>query len=359
MSDNALELRSTPVWRSPRAIAATLVCVAIACFVISWVTDSEGRRTANLLQVVVSSLAIGSLYALISLGYTMVYGILRFINFAHSDIVVWGAWLSYTFATFLQKKSGTETGAVPLWMIPLVVTLAAVSCGALGFLIERVCYRPLRNVARINVLIAAIGVSLLLQNVGQLPFVFGSTPEKMPPLLPDSTFCTIRCGGDNHVAISQIDLIIFATAAVLMVGLEAMVHHTRLGMAMRAVSFNSQTAALMGIPVDRVISFTFVLGSMMAAIAGFLYAAKYGTVQQPAHAIWVLLGLKAFVAAVVGGIGNIRGAVLGGFLIAAVEQGGRFYVSTNYSDVFVFGLLILTLLVKPTGLLGVPAQEKV
>ncbi len=152
---------------------------------------------------------------------------------------------------------------------------------------------------------------------------------------------------------------IFVTAAVLMLVLEYLVFRTKLGTAMRAVSFNTETAALMGIPVDRVVSFTFVLGSMLAGGSGFLYAMKYPSLNQPAHTIWVLLGLKAFVAAVIGGIGNVRGAVLGGFVIAFVEQFGAFYISSNYRDVYVFALLILILLVGPTGLLGSPLREKV
>ena len=159
--------------------------------------------------------------------------------------------------------------------------------------------------------------------------------------------------------IGLVDVVIFATATSLMLMMQYLVFHTKLGVAMRAVSFNTDTAALMGIPVDRVVSFTFVLGSTLAAAAGFLYVMKYPGMNQPAHTIWVLLGLKAFVAAVIGGIGNVRGAVLGGFVIAFVEQFGAFYISTNYRDVYVFTLLIVILLVKPSGLLGSPLREKV
>ena len=322
---------------------------------------ASGQQIAELLQVTVSVLAIGSLYALIALGYTMVYGILRFINFAHGDIVVLGAWFSCAFSRWFLTQRQITAAEAPWWIVPLTMAVAVGCCGLMGYLIERWCYRPLRNVARINVLIAAIGVSMLLQNVGQLPFAFGASPGNMPALITDQTLWNIQLGeGVNaHVAIRQVDVVVLLTAVVLLIGLELLVHHTRLGTAMRAVSFNTQTAALMGIPVDRVISFTFILGSMLAAIAGFLFGMKYISVPQPADTKWVLLGLKAFVAAVVGGIGNLRGAVLGGFLIAAVEQGGGFYVSSNYRDFYVFGLLILTLLIKPTGLLGSPAQEKV
>lgn len=313
-----------------------------------------------------TALAIGSLYALIALGYTMVYGILKFINFAHSDIVVLGAWVSYTLATRLLPLLGLnphnpET-APPLWVGAVILMAAMLFCGLLGFVIERLAYKPLRRAARLNVLITAIGVSLLLQNVGQLNYVFGASPQKMPALLPNIELLRLSLpSGDGYrdVVLGLVDVMIFATSAVLMLVLEYLVFRTKLGTAMRAVSFSTDNASLMGIPVDRVVSFTFVLGSSLAAAAGFLYVMKYPGLNQPAHSIWVLLGLKAFVAAVIGGIGNVRGAVLGGFVIAFVEQFGAFYISSNYRDVYVFALLIIILLVRPTGLLGSPVREKV
>ena len=316
----------------------------------------------DFLQTLVTSLAVGSLYALIALGYTMVYGILKFINFAHSDIVVLGAWISYVLATRMLPAAVAPQD-VPLWAGPAVLVAAMAACGTLGFLIERLAYKPLRTAPRLNVLITAIGVSLLLQNVGQLDFVFGTQPQSMPPLLADRELFGIDFqrphGGSGRLVIGLVDATIFATAGVLMVALELLVHRTKLGSAMRAVSFSPTTASLMGINVDGVISFTFVLGSALAAAAGFLYSMKYPGLNQPAHAIWVLVGLKAFIAAVIGGIGNVRGAVLGGFVIASVEQFGAFYLSSSYRDVYVFGLLILVLLVKPEGMLGSHAQEKV
>lgn len=313
-----------------------------------------------------TALAIGSLYALIALGYTMVYGILKFINFAHSDIVVLGAWVSYTLATRLLPLLGLnphnpET-APPLWVGAVILMAAMLFCGLLGFVIERLAYKPLRRAARLNVLITAIGVSLLLQNVGQLNYVFGASPQKMPALLPNIELLRLSLpSGDGYrdVVLGLVDVMIFATSAILMLVLEYLVFRTKLGTAMRAVSFSTDNASLMGIPVDRVVSFTFVLGSSLAAAAGFLYVMKYPGLNQPAHSIWVLLGLKAFVAAVIGGIGNVRGAVLGGFVIAFVEQFGAFYISSNYRDVYVFALLIIILLVRPTGLLGSPVREKV
>jgi branched-chain amino acid transport system permease protein len=314
----------------------------------------------DFLQTLMTAVAVGSLYALIALGYTMVYGILKFINFAHSDLVVLGAWLSYPLATKVLPLLGVDLQSPPWWAGGLVLVVAMTAVGLMGFTIERTCYRPLRRAPRINVLITAIGVSLFLQNVGQLPFVFGTQPQRMPALLKDVTLFRLGSeAGTGGLVVNSIDVTILVTAGVLMLILEWLVFRTRLGMAMRAVSFNTETAGLMGINVDRVVSFTFVLGSALAAAAGFLYAMKYPGLNQPAHTIWVLLGLKAFVAAVVGGIGNVRGAVLGGFLIASVEQFGAFYLSSNYRDVYVFSLLIIVLLVRPSGLLGSTVQEKV
>jgi len=309
----------------------------------------------DFVQTLVSSITVGSLYALIALGYTMVYGILRFINFAHSDIVVLGAWLSYTIA----RKLG-YTGSDAPWWAGLVVLLSATAlCSLVGFVIERFAYRPLRRSPRLNILITAIGVSLLLQNIGIQTWAFGASPRAMPNLWPNRDI--IRMTFDSGVVvIGLVDVLILGLSAFLMVALQYLVFHTSLGRAMRAISFNPDTAALMGIPVDRVVSMTFVLGSALAASAGFLFVMKYpAALNHPADPAWVLLGLKAFVAAVVGGIGSIRGAVLGGFVIAFVEQFGMFYISASFRDVYVFGLLILILLLRPTGILGSPLREKV
>jgi branched-chain amino acid transport system permease protein len=233
---------------------------------------------------------------------------------------------------------------------------AMLTCGLVGFTLERLAYKPLRRAPRLNVLITAIGVSLLLQNLGQLPWMFGTRPQSMPALLP-GTEPLATLGG---VKVWPVDVIGAGTAVTLMIILDWLVFRTKLGRAMRAVSFNTNTAALMGIPVDKVISFTFVLGAMLAAAAGFLYSQKYPAgLGQTANAVWVLLGLKAFVAAVVGGIGNIRGAMLGGLLIGLLEFFGAAYVSPELRDVYVFGLLILVLLFRPSGLLGKAVREKV
>jgi branched-chain amino acid transport system permease protein len=321
---------------------------------------------ADFVQTLLTTLTVGSLYALIALGYTMVYGILKFINFAHSDIVVLGAWISFTLASRILPLLGLDphnpATPPPIWLGGVILIAAMAVCGIIGFIIERLAYKPLRRAPRLNVLITAIGVSVLLSNFGQLNFVFGPSPQKMPALLPNLALVELSLPsgeGSRDVVIGLLDVVIIATAGALMLALQYLVFHTKLGTAMRAVSYDIDTASLMGVPVDRVVSFTFVLGSVLAAAAGFLFALKYPSLNQPAHAIWVLLGLKAFVAAVIGGIGNVRGAVLGGFVIAMVEQFGSFYLSSAYRDVFVFVLLIVILLVRPSGLLGSPLQEKV
>lgn len=304
----------------------------------------------KLLQTLMDGVAVGSLYALIALGYTMVYGILRFINFAHGDVFMLGAWISYALAVAL----GFGTEAAPLWAAPVVLIGCMAICGTLGFTIERLAYRPLRDAPRINVLITAIGVSLFLENAGQLEKVFGTRPQRMPSLLPDITLFTVV---DVHVHL--VDALVIGLSLLLMGGLQYLIYGTKFGRAMRAVSFDTRTAALMGIPVDRVISVTFVVGSALAAAAGFLSAAKYPSLNQPAHTTWILLGLKAFVAAVVGGIGNVRGAMAGGVLIGLVEMFGAAYLTPDLRDVYVFSLLILVLLFMPEGLLGKATVEKV
>ncbi len=301
------------------------------------------------LQTLKAGIAIGSLYALIALGYTMVYGILKFINFAHSDIVVLGAWISLTLAKVLEKSVG-----LAWWVGALVLVAAMASCGLIGFAIERLAYKPLRRAPRLNVLITAIGVSLFLQNVGQLPWMFGTRPARIPQILPDNVLFTVA-----HVNFNLLDAVGMGTALALMLALDYLVFHTKLGRGMRAVSHNPTTAALMGVPVDRTISIAFLIGASLAAAGGFLWALKYAQINQTADASWVLLGLKAFVAAVVGGIGNVRGAMLGGLAIGLLEQFGSTYLSSSMQDVYVFSALILVLLVRPGGILGKATVEKV
>lgn len=301
------------------------------------------------LQTLVNALALGSLYALIALGYTLVYGVLRFINFAHSDIFMIGAWMSYVLTGWLGWKVGA-----PAYALPVVLVGAMGFCALLAVVIEQGAYKPLRKAPRLNVLITAIGISLLLQNTGLLPSVFGASPQRMPALVNDRVL--FHLGG---VGIQFVDVMVVALAGSLMLVLQWMVFHTRLGRAMRAVSFDERTAALMGIHVNRVVSITFAIGSALAAAAGLLYALKYGALKQSADATWVLLGLKAFVAAVIGGIGNVRGAVAGGLLIGFLELFGASYFSPHLRDVYVFAVLIAVLLFKPSGLFGKALVEKV
>ena len=314
----------------------------------------------QLVQTLVDGLTVGSLYALIALGYTMVYGILKFINFAHSDIFALGVHMTIVVAGFLGISGVVMSGAPPWYIGPIVLVLAMLVCGGVGLVIERFAYRPLRNAPRLNVLITAIGVSLLLQNAGQLkfgnsPIPFGPYPKPTPELLPDTVLASYQ-----GVQISLVNVAVVGTALVLMLALQYLIYSTKFGMAMRAVSFSPRNASLMGINVDRVISITFVIGSMLAAAAGFLYAMKYqGQAKQTADSMWVMLGLKAFVAAVVGGIGNVRGAMLGGILIGLIEFFGVAYVSSNYRDAYVFAILILVLLLRPEGVLGTATVEKV
>ena len=309
----------------------------------------------KLIQTLMDGFAVGSLYALIALGYTMVYGILKFINFAHGDVFVLGAWISWVVAARLLQVSFETAGTAGWWVAPVVLVAAMAFCAVTGFLIERLAYRPLRNAPRLNVLITAIGVSLLLQNTGQLRVFFGPYPKRMPTLVPEVNLAEFA-----GVKLPLVDVLVAGLAVLLMLTLEWLIFRTKLGRAMRAVSYNIQNAALMGINVNAVISFTFVLGSSLAAAAGFLYTMKYPAgLKQPADTSWVMLGLKAFVAAVVGGIGNVRGAMFGGILIGLLEFFGVAYLDPLYRDVYVFSLLILVLLLRPTGLLGRATVEKV
>lgn len=304
------------------------------------------------LQTLIDGLSVGSFYALIALGYTMVYGILKFINFAHGDIFMVGAW----FGFFLCLRLGWAGlgAAPPAYAFAVVLGSSMLVCGTLGYLIQRLAYKPLRGAPRLNVLITAIGVSLLLQNIGQLPVVFGKESQRMPPLVADRTLATVA-----NVHLRLVDAIGFLTTLALLSLLLWLIYRTRIGLAMRAVSQDARTASLMGVNVDRTIAVTFVIGSVLAAAAGFLYTMKYPGLNQPAHATWLLLGLKAFVAAVVGGIGDLQGAVLGGFLIGLIELFGAAYLSPHLRDVYVFSILIIVLLVRPAGLLGRVEAEKV
>jgi branched-chain amino acid transport system permease protein len=297
----------------------------------------------DFLQHLVNGGSQGAIFALIALGYTMVYGVLQLINFAHGDVFMVGAMVGY----YAAKYTGTaESPGIPSAIG--ITLLAMLACGLLGFTIERVAYRRLRSSPRLNSLITAIGVSFLLEYGGQ--FAVGPNPRKAD-VLPTGSPLTL--GG---VSIGSVDVITIVTSCLLMFALQRIVFHTRMGTAMRAVSWNPSVAALMGVNVDRVISFTFVLGSVLAAVAGILYSAKYAKVEP---LMGLMPGLKAFVAAVLGGIGNVPGAMLGGLLLGVAEQLVSGYVSSSWKDAIAFAILILILLVKPTGLLGRGQPEKV
>jgi branched-chain amino acid transport system permease protein len=296
------------------------------------------------LQFLFKGISVGSLYALIALGYTMVYGILQFINFAHSDVFMLGAFFSWRFATAFGWARPSALQATALLL------LAMAACALTGFIIERLAYRPLRQAPRLNVLITAIGVSLFIENVGQL--VFGKNVVQFPSP-PEHTF--VLAG----INIRTIEVIAVLAAIALMVALQTLVYGTKVGKAMRAVAIDHNVAGLMGIPVDRIISLTFIIGSALAGAAGLLVGVTYGQIKQPADASWILYGLKAFVAAVIGGIGNLPGAMLGGLLLGLSEQFVAGYVSTTFRDAIAFALLILVLLVRPNGLLGRRVVEKV
>jgi branched-chain amino acid transport system permease protein len=313
---------------------------------------------SDLLQTTINFLAVGGLYALIALGYTLVYGILRFINFAHSDIVSWGGWIAFTVAS-AAGWLGTHS---PAFAMPVVLLVTMAVCALMGVTIERLAYRPLRKAPRLNVLITAIGVSLFLQNVGLLRKVFGNRPTTISGLLENKVLATV--GG---VQLRLFDMLTIGLTVLLVVFLERFVYGTKMGRAMRAVSFDERVAALMGVNVNKVVAVTFALGSALAAAGGILFALR-NDLRMTADSSWVLLGLKAFVAAVVGGIGNVRGAAAGAMLIAFVEVFIHRYVIALFpdtpwvgqlQDIYVFGILILVLLFKPSGLLGKTTVEKV
>jgi branched-chain amino acid transport system permease protein len=300
------------------------------------------------LQQLINGLALGSIYALIALGYTMVYGVLRFINFAHGDVFMLGAFAGLYLVRPLQSLFGEQS--IGLALVVLVLSMAI--CAAIGILIERLAYRPLRDKPKLTVLITAIGVSLLIEYVGQHPAVFSPSPHTFPALLPSRNFQLSGAG----LVINSTELIVLGMTAFLLLTLQFIVHRTKLGTAMRAVSFNAPAAALMGININVVISFTFGLGSALAAAAGILYASRYPSIDP---LMGVMPGLKAFVAAVLGGIGNIPGAALGGLVLGVVETfvGGSSF--SNYRDAIAFAILILILLFRPSGLLGKSEIEKV
>jgi branched-chain amino acid transport system permease protein len=299
------------------------------------------------IQQLINGLGLGSIYALIALGYTMVYGVLRFINFAHSDVLMLGAFAALFLAPMIEKAFGPQSvmGAI------MVIILAAAICACIGMLIEFLAYRPLRKRPKLTVLITAIGVSLFIEFTCQNDAVLGAATRSFPKLLPEKQFHF------GNLVIGSTDILVPLVTLLLLAAMWLIVQKTRVGTAMRAVSYNQQAASLMGVPVNRIISFTFGLGSALAAIAGILYSMKAPGIEP---LMGVQPGLRAFIAAVVGGIGNLPGAVLGGLLIGLLETfAGGIPGLSNYRDAIAFGILILILLFKPAGLLGRATIEKV
>lgn len=299
----------------------------------------------QLLQQIVNGISLGSIYALIALGYTMIYGVLRFINFAHGDVFMIGAFVGFYAAPHIMSATGGSTIIVCL----IVMILAMLVCSALGVSIEKVAYRPLRSRPKLTVLITAIGMSLFLEFGGQL--VFGPDPKLFPSLIPSTTVIST-----SNLVIGTNSIVVIVTAILLMLLLRFIVFNTKLGTAMRAVSFNHRAASLMGINIDTVISFTFVLGSSLAAAAAILYASVYPSINP---LMGIFPGLKAFIAAVLGGIGNLTGAALGGLIIGVLETFVTGYISPTFRDAISFSVLILILIGKPSGLLGRNETEKV
>ncbi|HSW22686.1 MAG TPA: branched-chain amino acid ABC transporter permease, partial [Burkholderiaceae bacterium] len=296
------------------------------------------------LQQIINGLVLGSVYALVALGYTMVYGIINLINFAHGEVLMVGALTSWTVIMLLADSG------LPGWLVLLIsLIVAMVVCAALNFVIEKVAYRPLRNAPRLAPLITAMGMSLLLQTLAMI--IWKPNYKPYPILLPSEPF---NIGG---AVINVTQILILAATAITLIGLMWLVNRTKLGRAMRATAENPRVAALMGVKPDMVISATFIIGAALAALAGVMYAANYGSVQ---HTMGFLPGLKAFTAAVFGGIGNLAGAVVGGVLLGLIESLGAGYIGkltggvlgSHYQDIFAFIVLILVLTVRPQGLLG-------
>jgi branched-chain amino acid transport system permease protein len=297
---------------------------------------------SEFIQQLINGLSLGSIYALIALGYTMVYGILKFINFAHGEVFMLGAFFGY----YLARSFGIDAPSIPMALVILILTMAGTSM--VGITIEKLAYKPLRNSSKLTVLITAIGVSLFLQYTGQL--VFGADPKSFPTIIENTSFNILGATiGTNQI-------VVLVSAILLMFLLRVIVFNTKMGIAIRAVSNNMTAASLMGININNIISFTFAIGSSLAGAAGILYSINYPSIDP---LMGLLPGLKAFIAAVLGGIGNFPGAVVGGILIGLVETFTVGYISPTYRDAIAFAILIIILLVKPTGLFGKKDVEKV
>ena len=303
-------------------------------------------------QQVANFIAIGSIYALIAIGFTLVFGVLQMINFAHSDVMMAGSFAMFTVWGGLVAVAGLSSAS---YLVVVGVIAVAVLTGGLGVLIERVAYRPLRNTSRLGPLLSSLGVSIVLQNLVLL--LYGPQPIAFPAIVPPISF---RVLGAN---VTLIQVVILVASSLLMAGLTQFIHRTRLGVQIRAVAEDRRTAQLLGIDIDGIIRLIFFLGAGLGAVAGILYGSYYGVIQ---FSMGLLVGLKAFTAAILGGIGSVTGAVLGAYLLAMLEVLGASVlpmlthdvIGSDYKDVFAFMVLIAVLIFKPTGLLGRRISEE-
>jgi branched-chain amino acid transport system permease protein len=298
----------------------------------------------DFIQHIINGISLGSIYALIALGYTMVYGILKMINFAHSDVYMVGAFAAYYIARLLGIQSSPGIGT----LVTLLVA-SMLFCSLLGLAIERLAYRPLRHAPKLNILITAIGVSLFLQYGGQV--VFGADPKVFPEIMQDFVLFNI-----GNVELKSFDVTVLIVSLLAMLGLQFLIYKTKVGKAMRAVSSNASVASLLGVNPDKIITLTFVVGSALAGVGSVLVGMKYPKIDP---LMGMMIGLKAFVAAVLGGIGSVGGAVVGALIMGLSEEMVVAYLSSTYRDALAFGILIVILIFRPAGLLGKYSAEKV
>lgn len=298
------------------------------------------------LQQLINGLTLGAVYALIAIGYTMVYGILGLINFAHGEIYMIGAYLSIIFLALFTIIGLTDYNLILSLLMTAILSI--IFCSAYGFTIEKIAYKPLRKAPRLSPLISAIGISIFLQNYVML--TQGATDKVFPYKFGEKGFLFL----DVHITYIQTIIIVICT--ILMLSLHLFIKKTRLGKAMRATSQDKIMASLVGINIDSIISVTFIIGAGLAAVAGMIVASYYGLIN---YYIGYIAGIKAFTAAVLGGIGNMPGAMLGGIILGLVESFGAAYISSEYKDVYAFILLIIVLLIKPSGIMGKATEEKV
>ncbi|QDK46834.1 branched-chain amino acid ABC transporter permease [Bdellovibrio sp. ZAP7] len=298
----------------------------------------------DFVQHLINGISLGSIYALIALGYTMVYGILKMINFAHSDVYMVGAFGAFYVARAFGIEANPGIGSLAILLISSMLV-----CSILGLLIERLAYRPLRNAPKLNILITAIGVSLFLEYGGQA--LFGANPRVFPEVMKDFVIFSF-----GNVELKSFDITVLVVSVLAMLGLQYLIYKTKLGKAMRAVSANASVASLLGVNPDKIIAFTFIVGSALAGVGSVLVGMKYPKIDP---LMGMMIGMKAFVAAVLGGIGNVRGAVLGALIMGLSEEMVVAYLSSTYRDALAFGILIAILIFKPAGLLGKYSVEKV